>query len=94
MWRSIASNGISLLIVLTLLLGGAIIYGKREYRAEGPLREAICVRVAPGETMRGVSADLQEQGAVKSGALMRVGAEYTEKADDLKAGAFLVPAEP
>lgn len=92
MWRSIASNGISLLIVLTLLLAGAIVWGKREYSAEGPLGEAICVRVAQGETMRGVSGDLEDQGAVKSGALMRVGAEYTEKSDDLKAGAFLVPA--
>ncbi|KAA2317418.1 endolytic transglycosylase MltG [Pseudooceanicola sediminis] len=92
MWRSVASNGISLLIVLTLLLAGAILWGKREYSAEGPLSEAICVRVAQGETMRGVSGDLEAQGAVKSGALMRVGAEYTDRSEALKAGAFLVPA--
>ncbi|QPM89932.1 endolytic transglycosylase MltG [Pseudooceanicola algae] len=92
MWRSIASNGFSILIVAGVLLAGAVLWGKREYRAPGPLAEAICVRVAPGENMRGVSDDLASNGAISSGTLLRVGADYAEKADDLKAGAFRVPA--
>ena len=35
-------------IVLLFLLGGVILWGQNEYTAEGPLDEAICVRVPSG----------------------------------------------
>ena len=92
MWRSIASNAFTLLIVAAFLLAGAVIWGKRQYAEPGPLAEAICLRVAPGSTMRRVSTELEERGAVSNGSIFRVGADYTDKANDLKAGAFLVPA--
>ena len=90
MWRAIASNAITLLIVAAFLLGGLIVWGKNEYLAEGPLAQAICLRVDKGATMDSVSRDLQEQGAIKSGALFRIGADYSDKANKLKAGSFLV----
>ncbi|PJE26984.1 UPF0755 protein [Pseudooceanicola antarcticus] len=93
MWRSIASNAFTLLIVATFLLAGAVVWGKRQYAEPGPLAEAICLRVAPGSNMRRVSAELEERGAVSNGSIFRVGADYTDKANELKAGAFLVPAE-
>lgn len=92
MWRSIASNAITLLIVAVFLLGGVILWGKGQYTAEGPLAEAICVRVAPGSNMRRVSGQLEEAGAVSNGSLFRIGADYAEKSSQLKAGSFLVPA--
>lgn len=92
MWRSIASNAITLLIVAVFLLGGVILWGKSEYTAEGPLTEAICVKVERGSNMRRVSGELEEAGAVTSGALFRIGADYTDKSLQLKAGSFLVPA--
>jgi UPF0755 protein len=91
MWRHIASNVITLLVVLAFLLGGVILWGQAQYTAEGPLDAPICLRVAPGTTMRGVSRDLEGEGAVTSGAIFRVGADYAGREDDLKAGSWLIP---
>jgi UPF0755 protein len=41
--------------------------------------------------MTDVSKQLEEQGAVSSGSIFRIGADYTDKVNQLKAGAFLVP---
>ncbi|WP_204114656.1 endolytic transglycosylase MltG [Shimia biformata] len=92
MWRNIASNALTLLIVIVFLLGGVVIWGQREYTAEGPLTDAICVRVDRGATMSKVSAQLERDGAITNGAIYRIGADYTDKSSQLKAGAFLVPA--
>ena len=91
MWRHIASNALTFLAVLLFLAGGVIIWGRSEYVSEGPLDQAICVQVERGTNMRSVSKKLEEQGAVTSGALLRVGADYADKTGDLKAGSFLVP---
>lgn len=92
MWKAVASNALTLLIVATFLLGGLVIWGKNQYVAEGPLAEAICVRVPSGGRMSAVTRDLEDKGAVTHGAIMRLGADYTDKTDQLKAGSFLVPA--
>ena len=91
MWRSIASNALTLFIVILIALGAAIGWGKSQYSAAGPLETAICVRVAPGSNMSAVSADLETQGAVTSGRIFRIGANYSDKSSKLKAGSFLVP---
>ncbi|WP_417472025.1 endolytic transglycosylase MltG [Leisingera sp.] len=90
MWRSLASNMLSILIVALFLLGGVILWGKSQYTAEGPLDTAICLRVERGSNMTRVSRDLEEQNAVSSATLFRLGAKYSEKTRQLKAGSFLV----
>ncbi len=90
MWRHIASNALTFFILALFLTAGAITWGVNQYSAPGPLAQAICVRVESGETMRGVSEDLLAQGAISSGALFRMGADYSERASQLKAGSFLV----
>jgi len=92
MWRSIASNALTLFIVALIALGGAIGWGQNQYVSEGPLTEAICLRVAPGSNMGKVSADLDQRGAVSNARILRIGADYTDKSTALKAGSFLVPA--
>ncbi len=92
MWRAVASNALTLLVVALFLLGGVILFGQSTYKAEGPLNEPVCVRVQPGSNMNRVSQDLEDKGAIANGTLFRLGADYTDKADKLKAGAFLVPA--
>ena len=66
MWRHIASNFLTLLVVIVFLLGGVILWGKAQYTAEGPRAEALCLRVEPGSTMRPVSQRLEREGAVTS----------------------------
>jgi UPF0755 protein len=92
MWRHIASNALTCLIVGLFLLAGLVAAGNKNYRAEGPLEQAMCLRVESGSNMRAVSKQLDDAGAITSAALFRLGADYSEKANQLKAGSFLVPA--
>ncbi|MFS4580039.1 endolytic transglycosylase MltG [Phaeobacter sp. C3_T13_0] len=92
MWRSLASNMLTVLVVLLFLLGGVILWGQSQYTTEGPLESAICLRVPSGSNMSRVSRNLEEQGAINSGPLFRVGVRYAEKAAQLKAGSYLVAA--
>ena len=90
MWRHIASNALTFLIVGLFLAAGAVVWATRQYDGPGPLAEAICLRVEPGSNFRRVSEDLAEQGAVSSPALLRMGADYSDRSGDLKAGSFLI----
>jgi len=90
MWRSIASNALTLFILALFLLGGVIIWGIREYDAPGPLTDAICLKVDRGSTMGRVAGNLADQGAISSEAMFNISADYSELSDDLKAGSFLI----
>ena len=91
MWKHVASNALTFLIVLLFLMGGVIVWGTNQYSAEGPLDHAICVQVPSGGNMRRVSDDLLDQGAISSAQIYRMGADYSDKTSQLKAGSFLVP---
>jgi len=91
MWRNIASNALSLFIVALIAMGGVIAWGKNQYSAAGPLEQAICVKVDRGSSMGKVSAALAERGAINNPSIMRIGADYSDKSQLLKAGSFLVP---
>ncbi len=90
MWRNLASNMLSLLIVALVLVAGVIAWGQRQYVAEGPLVEAICLQVPPGSNMIRVGDDLAERGAISSATIYRLGSEYSDRSQDLKAGSFLI----
>jgi UPF0755 protein len=90
MWRSIASNGLTFLVVALFLVGGVILWGRGQYEAAGPLTQAICLQVDRGSNFRRVSRDLEAEGAVTSGPILRLGADYTGKISELKAGSYLV----
>ncbi|GAB5431658.1 MAG: endolytic transglycosylase MltG [Epibacterium sp.] len=90
MWRSLASNMLTILIVGLFLFAGVILWGKNEYTAEGPLSEAICFQVPSGTNMARVSRRLESDGVVSSGTIFRIGVKYSDKAQDLKAGSYLV----
>ena len=91
MWRHIASNAITLLLVAVFLAGGVILWGRETYVAKGPLDAPICLRVERGMSMSRLSRDLEKEGAVSFGAIFRIGADYTDKTGALKAGSYLVP---
>ena len=93
MWRHIASNAVTFMLVALFLLGGVILWGRAQYDAPGPLAQAVCLQVERGSNMRRVSENLAEQGAVRSASIFRIGAEYEEKTTQLKAGSFLVEPE-
>ncbi|WP_425070708.1 endolytic transglycosylase MltG [Sagittula sp. S175] len=91
MWRSIASNALTLLVVAMFLFGGILLWARGEYAADGPLAAPICLEVPRGSSMKRVSESLASQGAVKSAMMFRLGADYTDKTQSLKAGSYLIP---
>ena len=90
MWRSLASNMLTFLVVGLFLMGGLVMWGQSQYNSAGPLGEPICLRVERGSNMSRVSEDLARQGAVSNAAIFRIGADYQDKSTQLKAGSFLV----
>jgi UPF0755 protein len=92
MWRHIASNALTFFIVLLFLGAGVVTWGVNSYSAPGPLAQAICLKVESGANMRTVSAQLDAEGAIASPTVFRLGADYSGKAANLKAGSFLIPA--
>lgn len=93
MWRHVAANAITFMVVALFLVGGVIIWGKGQYDEPGPLTQAACVQVESGSNMRRVSKNLAEQGAVSSASIFRIGADYEDKTGQLKAGSFLIEPE-
>ncbi len=91
MWRALASNGLTVIIVLMIGLAVGVTWAQKQFTGAGPLAEAICLQVRPGSNMGAVSDELVERGAVSNGMIFRMGAEYTDRTQELKAGSFLVP---
>jgi UPF0755 protein len=92
MWKHIAANGLSLLILLAIALAGVVGWGQRQWAADGPLEQAIFFEVPRGASLRAVSEDLAEAGAVTSAAVFRLGTEYADAAGDLRFGSYEIPA--
>ncbi|MEM6371521.1 MAG: endolytic transglycosylase MltG [Pseudomonadota bacterium] len=90
MWRSVASNALTFLIVALFVLGGVILWGRGQYENPGPLADAICLQVERGTNFRRVSRNLESEGAVSSASIFRMGADYAGKTSELKAGSFLI----
>ncbi|WP_417601366.1 endolytic transglycosylase MltG [Pararhodobacter oceanensis] len=93
MWKHFAANALTLLIVGLIVLAGLAAMAQRSFVAEGPLEQAICLRIDRGANLRAVTRSLEEQGAVSSGMLFRVGAQYDGRDSQLRFGSYLLPAE-
>ena len=91
MWRSIASNFLTLLIVLLVAAAVAVAWGRNQYNAPGPSAVAQCVEIPQGARLNEVSKQLEAQGVIASPYIMRTGADYAGKAGQLKFGSYLVP---
>ncbi|GLK63209.1 endolytic transglycosylase MltG [Paracoccus kondratievae] len=92
-WRHIASNFLTLLIVVLIAVAAAVAWGKHEYDRPGPSAVAACVRVAPGASLNAISQQLAEQGVISNAYVFRVGADYEGKSRNLKFGSYLVPPQ-
>lgn len=90
MWRHIASNFLTLLVVLLIAAAAAVAWGRHQFTGPGPSSVAQCVQVERNATLNPVSQKLAEQGAVSNAYIFRAGADYLGKAGDLKFGSYLV----
>lgn len=92
MARALASNALTIGILFLIAVASVVAWGRSEFEGEGPLEQAICLLVPSGSSMTSVSVDLEERGAISNPTIFRIGSDYTERTDKLKAGSFVVPA--
>ncbi|MDR6266253.1 MULTISPECIES: endolytic transglycosylase MltG [Rhodobacterales] len=92
MARHIAANFVNLLIVLLVIAGGVFYWAKSEFSKPGPLENSIYIEVPRGGTVKGLSNQLEEQGAVSHGLIMRIASDYNGQASQLKFGNYEIPA--
>lgn len=90
MARALASNALTIFIVLLIAAASVVAWGRSEYAGEGPLDQAVCLLVPAGSSMARVSEDLQSRGAISNAMIFRLGAEYSDRAGQLKAGSFVL----
>jgi UPF0755 protein len=93
MWKGVASNALTLFIVILVAAAALVAWGRNEFVAPGPLAEPICLQVERGASFSAVSRILEERGAVTDARIFRVGADYSDLADDLKFGSYMIPAK-
>lgn len=91
MWRNIAANFMTFLIVLLIAAAVVVTWGRNQYAGPGPSAVAQCVTVPQGASLKAVASRLVEQGAVSSAYIFSTGADYDGKAGQLKYGSYLVP---
>ena len=89
-WRNVASNALTLFIVVLVIGSGLLTWARQIYVGPGPLSQAICFRVDRGATISVVSQGLLQQGAVADGQIFRMGAEYSGQGGKLKFGSYLI----
>lgn len=92
MWKAVASNALTLFVVILVALAALVAWGRNEFVAPGPLTEPICLQVERGASLSSVSRSLEERGAITDARIFRIGAEYSDLADDLKFGSYMVSA--
>ena len=90
MWRSLASNALTLFIVLLVLMSGLLTLGRKMYQDPGPLEQSVCFRVEKGASMSAVSQGLLQEGAIRDARVFRIGANYSGQSDKLKFGSYLI----
>jgi UPF0755 protein len=92
MMRHVAANALTLLILGLVLLFGIVTWVQSEYRGPGPLTEPLRLEVPRGETLAGVAAILDEQGAISNPAIFRVAARYSDMDSGIRFGEYEIPA--
>ena len=90
MWRSLASNALTLFIVALVVMSGLLTLGRQMYQAPGPLAQSVCFKVERGASLSAVSQALAQQGAISDARVFRIGANYAGQSDDLKFGSYLI----
>jgi UPF0755 protein len=90
MWRNIASNALTLFIVLLIIMSGLLTLGRKMYQDPGPLAQSVCFKVERGATLSAVSQGLAQAGAISDARIFRIGANYAGQGDKLKFGSYLI----
>ncbi len=91
MFRALASNFLTLLVVGLVVVAGLLAWAREAYVGDGPLTETACVRVERGASLASVSRALEQEGVVSDARIFRIGADYAGRDGSLKFGSYLIP---
>jgi UPF0755 protein len=92
MWKALASNALTLAILLLVVVVGLLSWGREAFTGPGPLTEPACVRVEQGANLSQVSRALESDGVIRDARIFRIAADYADRERALKFGSYLVPA--
>ena len=92
MYRHIAANALTLLILGLIGLGIVIIWGKTVYEAPGPLTETVLVPLERGDRLETITNRLAEAGAISNPTIFRIAARYKGADRELKFADYEIPA--
>ena len=92
MYRSIASNAFTFLIIGVLVVVVVLRWAQMQFDAPGPTEEVVVLEVAPGDGLGTVTDKLVDAGVIKSATIFRVGARYSGQEDQIKFADYEVPA--
>jgi UPF0755 protein len=89
----IVGNAIFTLLILVVIAGGAaVVFGKLRFEAPGPLTEDKVVNIPPRAGMVEIADLLQREGVIDEHKLVFVGGVFALKArSELKSGEYLFP---
>ena len=90
MWKSVASNALTLFIVILVVAFGVIAWGRQQFIGAGPLATPVCFKVERGASLSQVGRTLEEKGVVSDARIFRIGADYSGRSKDLKFGSYLI----
>ena len=90
MWRSVASNALTLFIVVLVVAAGLLALGRQAFNGPGPMAEATCFKVEQGASLSQVSRALESEGVVSDARIFRIGADYSNRSAVLKFGSYLL----
>ncbi|KLN60212.1 aminodeoxychorismate lyase [Kiloniella spongiae] len=83
----------SLVLALGIMGLSIVLYmGQQEFLAPGPLKKDLTIVIPKGSGLERISNILKDEGVIREPLIFQLGARYTKKARNLKAGEFLVPA--
>lgn len=92
MYRHIAANALTLLILAVIGVGVVIGWGQKEFRTAGPLGDDTLVAIERGANLGTATAALQDAGAISNATIFRMAARYSGADRTLKFGDYLIPA--
>ncbi|MEQ8328522.1 endolytic transglycosylase MltG [Parvibaculum sp.] len=75
-----------------LAAGGAFLYGKYLFEADGPHDEAEIVMLEPGMGVRAIANRLEREGVISNARIFLVGVRLNRADSSLKAGEYDIPA--
>jgi UPF0755 protein len=80
------------LSVLTVVVGGAVLWGYGQYKQPGPSTTEITVIIERGTGIDDIARELRQAGVLANPLIFRIAARLAARDNSLKAGEFAFPA--